>query len=166
MDVSISPPIGLEDPEAVAEWVFAFETALARLRENAEEPPRGAFKGQVTEHDALLAMMRRWDGFNPANAEFRHVLIGKLQTLGYSLVEPVARSSKSGSRTYMRVLREDGVNAGFLNSSTFTFVRARAALPQASEFLNASGRYPSTDVNSLEAVNFIDRVVTQFRSMP
>jgi hypothetical protein len=82
------------------------------------------------------------------------------------LEEPVARSAKSGARTYMRVLRADGVNAGFLNSSTFTYVRSRAALPAHSELVKASGRYPSTDLNSAAAVDFVAHVVSEFSRMP
>lgn len=165
MQFVLAVPPGLTDPAHTAQWMVDVESAYEQLQDQLAKPPRGAFKDKLSEHDALFAMMRRWDEFNPADADYRHILIGKLQVLGYRLEEPVARSSKSGARTYMRVLRADGVNAGFFNSSTFTFVRARIALP-ASDLVRDTGRYPSVDINSEAAVEFVARVATQFCSMP
>ncbi|MGN6606006.1 MAG: hypothetical protein ACTHMS_03205 [Jatrophihabitans sp.] len=166
MQFSVSVPAKLTKPADAAKWIFELEAAYAALRGEVEAVPRGADSDKSSEFDALLAMMRRWDDFNPADAQWRHSLIGKLQDLGYTLEEPVARSSQPGARTYMRVLRADGVNAGFFNSSTFTYVRSRVALPAHSELVKSSGRYPSTDLNSQAAVDFVARVVSQFNRMP
>lgn len=125
----------------MARWIVDVEREYDRLRQHVAGPPRGV-DDDFDEHGALFAMMHRWDEFNPADAQYRHMLIGRLQEVGYRLEEPVGRSSKANVRTYMRVLREDGVNAGIFNSSTFTFVRARNALPANGDLVNQTGRYP------------------------
>lgn len=93
-------------------------------------------------------LVQRWVSYAPANeARIRAVLDG-LRGLGYAVTPAESRSGGS-DQTYVRVLRPDGRNVGYMNSSSFVFLgKATRSIVAESE----TRRYSWSEPDSVDVV--------------
>lgn len=150
-------------PRKAAQWLADFEVECAQASSSGTWET-GDAAAELPELEPLAVLLARWDSFNPQDAPWRRELISRLQAQGYTITPPTTRGGGGASeRTYLKVVRSDGANAGFLNSSSFTFVRSRLELPSVAPVpVKRVGKYPGVEVSSAEAVEFVASVAAAF----
>lgn len=145
------PDLGLmvspdTDPTQAARWVVQFSAALeeemaaARAARNADVD-LDVDDSTDTEDADVDKLVKRWVNHKPQNSEQIRSVVKALRHLGYALKVSEPRSSGAGSRTYLRALRGDGANVGYMNSTSFSFVGA-SEMAKGERHVQDSARYP------------------------
>lgn len=150
------------DPAETARWVTAFNKAMAEEAQQ-ERAARDANDEVEVEHaadGAVDELVQRWVNYKPNNAENIRAAVKSLRAFGYTLALSEPRSSAAGSRTYLRALRPDGLNIGYLNSTSFAFVGA-AALVQDAPGIHP-GRYPYIPWSEPGSIELVVNIANQF----
>jgi hypothetical protein len=166
------------DPIETARWYVAFttavadatatavaeETALARAARDADDDDQV----DESEDSKVDDLVQRWVAFKPHNAERLRAAVKGLRALGYELRLSEPRSSGAGSRTYLRALRTDGANCGYLNSTSFSFVGAAMLVENKSGIKGSGvqpGRYPHINWKFSGSVEIVINVAQGFLAM-
>ena len=156
-----------DDPVEAAQWVVAFNTALreehaaAQAARSADDDPAAdqSGSGSPTNDDGVAELVGRWIDFRPGNADRLRAAVAGLRDLGYTLALSEPRTG-TGNRTYVRALRPDGANAGYMNSTSFTFVGSSAIATVEPNV--GDGRYPYIAWTTDNAVQTVLKVAKTF----
>jgi hypothetical protein len=156
------------DPIETARWYVAFmaavaeETAQARAARNADDDDDDD-QVDESEDSKVDDLVKRWVAFKPSNSEMLRAAVKGLRALGYELRLSEPRSSGAGSRTYLRALRADGANCGYINSTSFSFVGAATLVENKPDI--KPGRYPYIPWSVSGSVEIVINVAHDFLAM-
>ncbi len=118
-------------PTALVTRVQAEEAEEVRAARNADAGDDA--DRAVTPDDAVDELVKRWVNYKPKNEASIRAVVDGLRRMGYELALSEPRTSGAGSRTYLRALRRDGMNAGYMNSTRFSLVGAASLVEDDAE---------------------------------
>lgn len=154
------------NPIAAAKWTVTYITEVENLLAEAKELFTDAEINLTTkstsEDDPVAELVSRWIKYAPMNAATLQTLHAQLPQMGFTFKLSDPRG-EGGPRTYVRVLRADGKSAGYLHSTSFTFVGARhdAAIKD-DDRVYGGGRYPHLALSKAGALDLILDIAGRF----